>query len=107
MWFPRSMEETYRFPGQLRSLCDDCPFFQACLDYAVSYGVEGIWAGTSVRDRKRIRAKLGIRSIPVVLADLYFVELLDDPTQSAGEVAAAARVSARTIERRRAQKKVA
>lgn len=38
------------------AVCADCPVRQQCLDYAVSNGEhDGIWGGTSARQRRQIR----------------------------------------------------
>jgi WhiB family transcriptional regulator, redox-sensing transcriptional regulator len=52
------------FPGRGESaepaqrICAACPVRQACLDYAISYGiVHGIWGGLTERDRRALRTR--------------------------------------------------
>ena len=41
---------------EVRSLCDGCPVRPECLEYAVTQPeLRGVWAGTSKRERKRMR----------------------------------------------------
>ena len=43
-------------PGAARQLCDRCPVAAPCRTYALTYpGLQGIWGGTSGKDRRRIR----------------------------------------------------
>ena len=42
-----------------------CPFLQPCLEYALTYNVDGCWAGTFTKERQRMRRKLGIVAQPV------------------------------------------
>jgi WhiB family redox-sensing transcriptional regulator len=43
-------------------LCASCPVREDCLEFAISDpALVGYWAGTSARDRRRIRASRGVR----------------------------------------------
>lgn len=43
--------------GYLREqYCDGCPARKACYDYALANEKFGVWAGTTSRDRRRLRA---------------------------------------------------
>ena len=57
------------YPDRLTStaaaLCDRCPVFDDCLDYALRHDVEGTWAGTTTAGRRRLRRERGIRAVPV------------------------------------------
>lgn len=48
-------------------LCDRCPVFDDCLDYALRHQVEGTWAGTTTAGRRRLRRELGIKAVAVTL----------------------------------------
>lgn len=47
----------------LRAVCGSCHFKKPCLEYAVTHAVEGIWAGTTAKQRAAMRTQLGIRMI--------------------------------------------
>lgn len=51
---------------QAQALCTGCPFLDPCGEYALSWKVDGIWAGTTETERKKIRRKRGI--VPTALA---------------------------------------
>ena len=42
---------------QLRKICRSCPIYSECLEYAVWNEWEGVWAGTTSTDRRRLRAE--------------------------------------------------
>jgi WhiB family redox-sensing transcriptional regulator len=55
-FFPRRGEDV----GPARAICDGCLVSDECLDHACSTGwlgvpAQGIWGGTSARERKRAR----------------------------------------------------
>jgi hypothetical protein len=62
LFFP-PRQDSYRVTGLAKTICNRCPFQPECLEYALtenSVGVrwlEGIWAGTTERQRQRIREK--------------------------------------------------
>lgn len=35
-----------------KAICQDCPLKIQCLDYAVSAGMQGIWGGTTEKERR-------------------------------------------------------
>lgn len=39
-----------------------CPMFEECLEWAIWFEPDGIWAGTSPRERREIRRNRGIIS---------------------------------------------
>jgi len=44
--------------ARARALCAGCPVAGECLDYAMAHeDIEGWWAGTSARGRRRLRAQ--------------------------------------------------
>ena len=71
-FFPHS--DGIRSAGQIaraRSICAECPVQTKCLSFALRANVEyGIWAGTTPRERVRMRRKADIprqrRSLVVV-----------------------------------------
>jgi hypothetical protein len=44
-----------------KTLCGTCPFADACRDYALWHDVDGIWGGTTLRERQKERQRRGIR----------------------------------------------
>jgi hypothetical protein len=52
-----------------RRLCAVCPLTEACRDYAMKHSVMGIWGGTTERERKAERARLGMQPIPLRIGD--------------------------------------
>lgn len=57
--------------AEARDICARCPVRDACYEHALHHEEYGVWAGTTPRDRKRLRVALGIRFQPFVdAADL-------------------------------------
>lgn len=55
VFFPRTTDMDYRFAvAQARSLCALCPEREACLSWALANHVDGIWAGTTYGERRRL-----------------------------------------------------
>jgi WhiB family redox-sensing transcriptional regulator len=52
LWYPQRGE----VPRHAIAVCGRCPVAQQCLDYALDHNEGfGIWAGTTARERRRIR----------------------------------------------------
>jgi len=49
----------------IKKMCANCPVVKACLEYALHVEVEGIWAGTGVVTRQKLRRDLGIKAIKI------------------------------------------
>lgn len=60
-------------PKPAKKLCAGCPFLDACREYAIWHSVEGVWGGTTYKERFRIRADRGIK---VVAADAPLRDLI-------------------------------
>ena len=56
----------------IRKVCNGCPIFNSCLNYALHVKVEGIWAGTIPAERIKIRKLLGIK--PINIAETFKVD---------------------------------
>lgn len=53
MFFP---ESSSNIPVRLaKALCADCDIRQECLAYALAYNVQGVWGGTTGKDRQEMR----------------------------------------------------
>jgi len=50
---------------KVKALCKSCIWQKECLTYALHYSVDGIWGGTTPRERVGIRKKLNIIPIPI------------------------------------------
>ena len=56
LWFPESGGENFQF-RTAKKFCGQCPVQKECAAYALSEpDLLGIWGGTTVKDRQRIRA---------------------------------------------------
>ena len=57
LFFPSQPgQEQYR-AREVADLCGGCPVAGACLEYALTNSVEGIWAGTTTAQRRRMRRR--------------------------------------------------
>lgn len=65
----RGMETNIFFPmgrpaeaadSAAREVCARCPVIRPCLDWALKHETDGFWAGTSPRDRYKLRKQLNI-----------------------------------------------
>ena len=65
----------------IRKMCSECPVAKACLTYALHVEVDGIWAGTGVVTRQKLRRDLGIKAIK--LHTQYTTEAMMAQTQEA------------------------
>lgn len=50
-WHPVKGEST----KAAKALCAECPVIAECLEYALANKVDGVWGGTSERDRRALR----------------------------------------------------
>lgn len=46
----------------LASVCNECPVVAQCLEYALANAVEGVWAGTTTAQRRRLRKRARVNS---------------------------------------------
>lgn len=51
---------TVEYESTLKEICLSCPVYDDCLEWAMAKETHGFWAGTNRRERKRIRASMGI-----------------------------------------------
>lgn len=42
-------------PPMIMKMCNSCPVKNECREYAVKYVLDGIWGGTTPKDRSRLR----------------------------------------------------
>lgn len=104
LYFPGRGDSSHQ-EREAAAVCSSCRFTTPCLSYAVRHGVEGIWAGTSERDRARMRRELGVRAVEVTIernTHNGVIDRLTDVGWSAAEIAARTGVTKRTVVRRRA-----
>ncbi|WP_280874673.1 WhiB family transcriptional regulator [Streptomyces pseudovenezuelae] len=59
LFFPISSSgPTLRQVDEAKAVCGRCPVMEQCLDWAVRVGqVEGIWGGTTDRERRAMRRR--------------------------------------------------
>ena len=60
LFFPDKFSDQIK---TIHAMCAECPVREACLTYALHVEVDGIWAGTGVTERRRLRRDLGIKAI--------------------------------------------
>ena len=46
---------------EAKKLCEDCPVKEECLQDALIYNYDGVWGGTTYRERKRFRHTEALR----------------------------------------------
>ena len=51
------MDTTIR---ELRGICAQCPVLEKCMAHALKFEGWGIWAGTTPRERRKLRREQGI-----------------------------------------------
>jgi WhiB family redox-sensing transcriptional regulator len=62
IWFPSPANQS----GALaKKLCNTCPWIQECLAYAIQVDVQGIWGGSTEKDRTRYRRLHKIKAVPL------------------------------------------
>jgi len=54
-------EDKTNVKKRIRDMCASCPVVDKCLDHALKHEPVGFWAGTSSKDRQKLRRKRGIR----------------------------------------------
>lgn len=68
LWFNEDDEPGYREKTLLQRICASCEVRNQCLEYSLKHSVMGYWAGTTPRERQRLRKQLGIVSEPIYSA---------------------------------------
>lgn len=53
MFFPESSSNIA--PNLAKELCADCHVSQECLAYALAHNWQGVWGGTTSKDREKLR----------------------------------------------------
>lgn len=55
-WFPVGTQgPAVRQEYEAKAICRDCPVQVDCLEYALAYGMEGIWGGLNDEERRAAR----------------------------------------------------
>ena len=68
LWFNKDDEPSYSEKNLLQRICASCEVRNQCLEYSLKHSVMGYWAGTTPRERQRLRKQLGIVSEPIYIA---------------------------------------
>lgn len=109
LFFPKNSKESWYHPLQTRPACDECPFLEECLAYALANDVSGFWGGMTHADRKEERKRLGIHAAPVWVSDARMVRdllvELDDGETNSKVIAGQVGCSAATVQRWRRQQR--
>lgn len=67
-WVPNTEAEAV--PPQFRTLCQSCPGLQTCLTKALQHDASGYWAGSTTRQRKRVRELPTIEAMLAQISEL-------------------------------------
>lgn len=51
--------------AKAKTICAGCPFRDPCLAYAITWAVEGVWGGTTLRERDKFRDDNNLEAIPL------------------------------------------
>ncbi len=63
LFFPPPSEEV---SPEVKAMCRSCPVREPCLDYALrDWTLVGIWAGTSNKERQRLRRRRASELAPI------------------------------------------
>jgi len=66
MFFPRDIKGGYSSENRIaKRVCLSCRCIEDCLTYALHYKVLGIWGGTTMEERDKLRKKLNIVGQPI------------------------------------------
>jgi WhiB family redox-sensing transcriptional regulator len=68
MWFCEDDETGYREKSLIQRICASCEVKEQCLNYSLHHSVHGFWAGTTPRERMRLRKERNIISTPIYSA---------------------------------------
>lgn len=49
-----------RYIAKAKDVCAACPVRQACLEYALTWGEQGVWGGMTEDERKSLSRRRGI-----------------------------------------------
>ena len=60
LFFVADWKSAHKEREVAKSICASCPSATACFEYALTHNVEGVWAGTTTRERKIMRKQLNI-----------------------------------------------
>jgi hypothetical protein len=52
----------YDHEKEAKAICAECPYKVRCLEYALKNHEQGIWGGTTERDRRRIMTAIKLNS---------------------------------------------
>lgn len=64
LFFPEgALAKNVHHVKDIRPICDACPIYAPCLEWALHVREEGIWAGTTVKERRRLRQQRGIEAV--------------------------------------------
>lgn len=64
IFYLETLSESLTHTPTLRRVCQGCPIFEECREYAFKHEVHGFWGGLTATERKKLRSRLrgGIRA---------------------------------------------
>jgi hypothetical protein len=62
LFFPEGPKERAIKLPIARRVCSSCKFCEKCLSYALAHDVDGVWGGTTKRERRNIRKSKNLPS---------------------------------------------
>lgn len=64
VFFPSGSDMNYQYAvAQARSLCAACPEQMPCLTWALANNADGVWAGTTTKERRDLRRRPRLRIV--------------------------------------------
>lgn len=64
-----------------KAICRPCPVRADCLEHALRHEKNGIWGGTSQKERTRMRQRMGIHLIELAPSDDELHDIEDDDNE--------------------------
>jgi len=58
LFYLETLSESLVHTPTLRRICQECPIYGDCLEYAVEHEHHGFWGGLTATERKRLRGRI-------------------------------------------------
>ena len=73
LFFPHESEDG----APAKAICQVCPFRRPCLAFALTRQVSGVWGGTTEAERRSLRRRHGIGTVPFPGPERVFAAATD------------------------------